>query len=135
MKKKQNNLEELKGKSPFKIPEGYMEGLTDQIMSQLPEKPREEAKSVTFMERARPWLYMAAVFAGLGLFFRAIIGLPGLEGNGDYPDSLLVHTEVPANTLHSIYADDEYSEDEEYLDYIEAQYANYILAEEMAFSE
>jgi len=135
MKKKQNNLEELKGKNPFKVPTGYMEGLTDQIMSQLPEKTREEAKRITFMDRARPWLYMAAVFAGLGLFFRAIVGLPVFDGNGSKADSLLVHTETPANALHAIYAEDEYNEDDEYLDYIEAQYANYILAEEMAFSE
>lgn len=135
MKKKKNNLEDLKKTNPFKVPTGYMESLTDQIMSQLPEKPREEAKQITLMDRVRPWLYMAAVFAGLLLFFKAIIGLPGLDGNDSNVDSLLVHTNTPESALQAIYAEDEYTEDEEYLDYIEAQYANYILAEEMAFSE
>ena len=37
MKTEQNNLDRLKGKNPFTVPEGYMEGLTANIMSQLPE--------------------------------------------------------------------------------------------------
>ena len=71
MKKEENNLDRLKGTNPFTVPEGYMEGLTERIMSQLPEKPEERAKRISLMDRVRPWLYMAAVFAGLGLFFKA----------------------------------------------------------------
>ena len=73
MKTEQNNLDRLKGKNPFTVPEGYMEGLTANIMSQLPERePEEEVKKVSLMDRVRPWLYMAAVFAGLGLFFKVL---------------------------------------------------------------
>lgn len=70
MKKEENNLDRLKGTNPFTVPEGYMEGLTERIMSQLPEKQEERAKRISLMDRVRPWLYMAAVFAGLGLFSR-----------------------------------------------------------------
>ena len=73
MKKEENNLDRLKGTNPFTVPEGYMEGLTERIMSQLPEKQEERAKRISLMDRVRPWLYMAAVFAGLGLFFKAIV--------------------------------------------------------------
>ncbi len=66
MKKEENNLDRLKGTNPFTVPEGYMEGLTERIMSQLPEKQEERAKRISLMDRVRPWLYMAAVFAGLG---------------------------------------------------------------------
>jgi len=34
MKKEENNLDRLKGTNPFTVPEGYMEGLTERIMSQ-----------------------------------------------------------------------------------------------------
>ena len=45
MKTEQNNLDRFKGKNPFTVPDGYMEGLTANIMSQLPEKtPEKEAK-------------------------------------------------------------------------------------------
>lgn len=40
MKKKKNNLDRLKGTNPFTVPEGYMEGLTERIMSQLPRSRR-----------------------------------------------------------------------------------------------
>lgn len=93
MKKEENNLDRLKGTNPFTVPEGYMEGLTERIMSQLPEKPEERAKRISLMDRVRPWLYMAAVFAGLGLFFKAIVGINGSDGS-TASDSLLVRTEV-----------------------------------------
>ena len=106
-----------------------MEGLTERIMSQLPEKP-EEAKRISLMERVRRWLYMAAVFAGLGLFFKAIVGINGSDGS-TASDSLLVRTEVPTTALDAIEAE----EDEEYLEYLEVQYANYLLDEELSYSE
>lgn len=133
MKKEENKLEQLKGKNPFTVPEGYMENLTAQIMSQLPEKEtqKEETKKVTMMTRVRPWLYMAAVFVGLLLFFKAIVGFTGADESGG-TDSLLVHAAIPQETLMS----DEYiDEDEEYLEYLENTYSSYILAEELGFSE
>lgn len=130
MKKAENNLDRLKGTNPFTVPEGYMEGLTERIMSQLPEKPEERAKRISLMDRVRPWLYMAAVFAGLGLFFKAVVGINGSDGS-TASDSLLVRTEVPTTALDAIEAE----EDEEYLEYLEAQYANYLLDEELSYSE
>lgn len=131
MKDERNNLGRLKGKNPFSVPEGYLEGLPAQIMSQLPEKPRQETVTrISLMQRLRPWLYMAAVFAGLGLFFKAIVTV--LPSDGTHSDSLLVKTDVPADSLDAL---EETEEDEEYLEYIEAQYTNYLLAEELAQSE
>ena len=125
MKIEQNNLDRLKGKNPFTVPEGYMKGLTANIMSQLPERePEKEVKTVSLMDRVRPWLYMAAVFAGLGLFFHVLVGP---EDKAAKTDSLLVKTEVSPKAVSALQA----AEDEEYLEYLEEQYAGYILAEEM----
>ena len=67
MQIEQNNLDRLKGKNPFTVPKGYMEGLTANIMSQLPERePEKEVKKVSLMDRVRPWLYMAAVLPDWG---------------------------------------------------------------------
>ena len=57
MKKEENNLDRLKGTNPFTVPEGYMEGLTERIMSQLPEKQEERAKRISLMDRVRPVSY------------------------------------------------------------------------------
>jgi hypothetical protein len=114
MKKELDNRERLKGEHPFKTPEGYFENFTSLMMSQLPEKKYEQPRKVTMMERIRPWLYMAAVFAGLGLFFKAIIGFSD-----------------PSATLSTRQAEVE----ADYLEYLESQYATYILAEEMEIYE
>ena len=125
MEKEQNNLDRFKGKNPFTVPDGYMEGLTANIMSQLPEKtPEKEAKKISLMDRVRPWLYMAAVFAGLGLFFKVLVGP---EDKAAKTDSLLVKTEVSPASVSALQAAD----DEEYLEYLEERYTGYILAEEI----
>lgn len=124
MEKEQNNLDRFKGKNPFTVPDGYMEDLTANIMSQLPEKPQVEAKKISMMDRMRPWLYMAAVFAGLGLFFKAIVGIDGEQSK---TDTLLVESNDASATISAI----QEAENEEYLEYLEAQYTDYLLAEEL----
>lgn len=126
----QRNLDRLKGKNPFSVPEGYMEGLTAQIMSQVPEKiPVKEVK-ISLMDRVRPWLYLAAVFVGLGLFFKVFLDVGGQKERST-SDALIVKTDVPVGSISAIQAE----EDEEYLEYMEAQFANNLLADEMATSE
>ncbi|MDR1201446.1 MAG: hypothetical protein LBL58_07450 [Tannerellaceae bacterium] len=115
MKKELNNPERLlKGPAPFNVPEGYFENFTSRMMSRLPEKKYEQPKKVTLMQHVRPWLYMAAVFAGLGLFFKVVVGL-------GYSSATLSAGQAEV--------------DEDYLEYVESQYASYILAEEMEIYE
>lgn len=135
MEKKQNKLDQLKGDNPFKLPEGYMEGLTSQIMSQLPEKHHQPARTVTLMDRIRPWLYMAAVFAGLLVCFKVFFNVTGTDVTSTPADSLLVHTTISPERSDMLVEDEYFDEDDEYMEYIENQYASYILAAETTFSE
>ena len=132
-KKKENTLDRLKGKQPFHVPDGYMEGLTNRIMESLPEPPVMEAESVSLVERIRPWLYLAAVFAGMGLFFKAIIGVDSARED-TLSDTLLVRSEVPSASLEAIESEAA-QEEADYLEYIEERYANYLLRESLAESE
>lgn len=52
---------------PFKVPEGYFEQFHEQLMSSLPETDTAPAPAteVTLLARVKPWLYMAATFAGI----------------------------------------------------------------------
>ena len=133
MSKKENTLDRLKGKQPFRVPDGYMEGLTNRIMESLPEPPVMEAESVSLVERIRPWLYLAAVFAGMGLFFKAIIGVDS-SCEDTLSDTLLVRSEVPSASLEAIESEAA-QEEADYLEYIEERYANYLLRESLAESE
>ena len=133
MNKKENTLDRLKGKQPFRVPDGYMEGLTNRIMESLPEPPVMEAESVSLVERIRPWLYLAAVFAGMGLFFKAIIGVDSARED-TLSDTLLVRSEVASASLEAIESEAA-QEEADYLEYIEERYANYLLRESLAESE
>ena len=133
MNKKENTLDRLKGKQPFRVPDGYMEGLTNRIMESHPEPPVIEAESVSLVERRRPWLYLAAVFAGMGLFFKAIIGVDSARED-TLSDTLLVRSEVPSASLEAIESEAA-QEEADYLEYIEERYANYLLRESLAESE
>ena len=130
MNKKENTLDRLKGKQPFRVPDGYMEGLTNRIMEGLPDSPVKEAESVSLVERIRPWLYLAAVFAGMGLFFKAIIGVDSARED-TLSDTLLVRSEVPSASLEAIESEAA-QEEADYLEYIEERYANYLLRESLA---
>lgn len=45
----------MNGKNPFRVPDGYFDNLTANIMQQLPEQPKRSV-----IARMRPWLYAAA---------------------------------------------------------------------------
>ena len=127
MDKKTYNLDNLRGKQPFS--NGYMDGLTDRIMNQIPEKrpQAEEPLVISWADRVRPWLYLAAVFAGLGIFFKTIVGIMPQTENAE--DSLLVQSERPLVSPDEIEAEQE--EDLEYLEYIEMKYSADLLANEL----
>jgi len=48
-------------KNPFRVPEGYFEGFTDQLMERLPERQPSPVAKPALLYRLHPWLY-AAVF-------------------------------------------------------------------------
>lgn len=132
MGEKRHELENLKKQNPFRVPEGYMENLTDRIMSQLPEKTTEvqTTKSVSLVTRLRPWLLGAAAIAGIGFFINVFIHLD--ESTSVHrADSLWIQSDHLTGAVSEARA----SIDEEYLEYLEAKYSNYILEEELADSE
>jgi hypothetical protein len=119
METKRTKLDELKGRNPFKTPESYMEELAEQIMSQLPEKPREEAKTISLFERIRPWLYMAAVFVGLIFLFKLFDRPRVMEENRLHDKSLFV--QAGSSAVRAVALSDE---DRDYLEYLENNYYN-----------
>lgn len=98
MSKKTIHLDEIGNKNPFKVPEGYFEGLTDQIMSQLPEKVQEETVVVSLWDRVKPWVYMAAMFGGIALMIKVFVGTPQKE-----PLSLELSSSVEIEDFYNYY--------------------------------
>ena len=75
MKKNDNKLEAITKKDPFKVPEGYFEGFTADVMSKLPERPAE-SQTISLWEKVKPWVYMAAMFAGIALMLDLLVKKP-----------------------------------------------------------
>jgi len=127
MEERSSELDKMKGKNPFIVPEGYMEGLTDHIMSQLPEKEvQPEARRVSMVTIVRPWLYIAALFAGVLFLYQTMTGFDN-DGLSISKDSLRAESTMSTD----IYAM-QYSYEDEYLEYLETSYAGYILEAELA---
>lgn len=124
MKTKQNILEQLKDKEPFKVPEGYFDDLTNNIMQNLPEKEVEETEpvSVTMWDRLRPLLYLAAVFVGLGFFFKTV-----MPKDYDEQSKQLMVEKQSEDVLN---LEDSISDiDKEYMEFQEEQYLKNLISE------
>jgi len=126
MEIKSNRLDELKGKNPFTVPNGYIEGLAAQIMAEIPEIRHNETKVVSMYNRIRPWLYLAAVFAGLLIFFKIFIHPIDHDTNQLENASSDLQAFILGDFLQDISEDDL-----EYLEFIENQYLDRAFAEEI----
>lgn len=72
MKEEDNILKKVGTENAFRVPDGYFENLTSEIMNRLPEKEETafEKKESTRWDRVKPWVYMAAMFVGAALIIR-----------------------------------------------------------------
>jgi hypothetical protein len=76
MKQYDNKLEKIAKSDPFKVPEGYFDVFIVDLMSKLPERPVENPKVISLWEKVKPWIYMAAMFAGIALMLNLFVGKP-----------------------------------------------------------
>lgn len=71
--KEEDKLQKMIGKeNPFRVPDGYFENLTSEVMNRLPEKEKVTTvhNEPTTWQKVRPWLYMTAMFIGAALIIR-----------------------------------------------------------------
>ena len=119
MEKEKNKIDELMSRQPFRVPDGYFEGFTDNLMSRIPEKSISSAsKKISLYSRAKPLLYMAAMFAGAIIFFNIISDMKNGSSEGE--------SGAPVNTGFISSMDDpaDIGEDADFLEYIKDLYAD-----------
>jgi len=78
-----NIVNEFRDRHPFRVPEGYFEGFTADMMHRLPPRKISDAKVIPFHKRMMPWLYVAAVFAGMIILFNVYNKDAGVSKNGN----------------------------------------------------
>ena len=66
METKKTPLENMNKNNPFSVPEGYFENLTNQILTNLPEKENKK-KSIKLVawKKVSSWVYLAAMITGI----------------------------------------------------------------------
>ena len=114
METEDNKLNKLKGRQPFHVPEGYFEHFTENFMARLPEKQVEKTKIISFSERMKPLLYLAAMFAGALILINIFNYNKKDDPIGSAGTSVVTSA---GNTT-------EHSDDAEFLEYIEDMYAD-----------
>ncbi len=131
MEAKDNKLENMRKENPFRVPDGYFESFTARMMEQIPDdEPQFEDNKVTMWDRVRPIFYLAAMFAGLGLFFKAIVFFDNSDKLSNQADSLLVSTQNSTYMADESEYDFE-NEENEYLQYLEDQYTEALILNEL----
>lgn len=115
MKDNRKILDEIGGKSGFKVPENYFENLSARITEQLPERELPKPEIVTPWQRVRPYLYMAAMFVGIWLMMQVFV-VPSIEADKqmtadaeqqDLMDEYMLYSLDEYTVFEAFYADNE----------------------------
>jgi hypothetical protein len=96
-------MKDIDKNNPFTVPEGYFDGLTAQIMAQLPARQVRTAVKRTLWQYAQPFLYMAAMFAGVALIINMFVKTPeplNLTSSADIEDFYQYYEEHLANSIY-----------------------------------
>lgn len=63
--KESNILEKVGGKTGYTVPPHYFDNFRSKMMENLPEYKVQEQPKLSAWQRVKPYLYMAAMFAGI----------------------------------------------------------------------
>ncbi|MDR1743244.1 MAG: hypothetical protein LBR48_05410 [Dysgonamonadaceae bacterium] len=127
-----NKLDDIKKKNPFTVPENYFADFNANIMARLPEKEaRNTPKKISMWGKSHPWIYAAAMIAGIVLIITVATKKPAVE-----PQHLATASSQSAKAVNSsdtYWSNVSISEDEFY-QYLEDQltddgYYNYLYDE------
>lgn len=67
----EERLEETIGRDPgFRVPDGYFESLSAEIIPKLPPIETKAPARVSTWHRVRPYIYLAAMFAGIWMMMK-----------------------------------------------------------------
>lgn len=85
MEKKTPLLDEIGRKHGMCVPEDYFADFTEKMVDSLPEREIPLPEQPTLWLRVRPWVYMAAMFAGVWLMMKMFTSIFSVE-KGENPN-------------------------------------------------
>jgi negative regulator of sigma E activity len=81
MKEEQEIIKKCGKGTPFRVPEGYFDDFAKKLMAHLPveDSTMMESESaeprITPWQHIKPWIYMAAMFVGMIICVRVVLGV------------------------------------------------------------
>ena len=108
METKKTPLENMNKNNPFSVPEGYFENLTNQILTNLPEKEnkKKSLKLVTW-KKISSWVYLAAMITGIAFVGKLFV-------SQEQPSQITVQEKISPN----IYTETTSTEEDILLSYV-----------------
>ena len=73
MKREDDILKKIGRESGYKVPEGYFEQFVSRMNAELPERKLPEPVHPSLWQRLKPYVYMAAMFAGIWLMVKVFV--------------------------------------------------------------
>lgn len=95
----EDKLEQKIGRDPgFRLPEGSLEALYIKVSESLPERKVRVAPKLSMWQRVKPYVYMAAMFAGIWCTMKMFHMMSSPEISLDNPPALVAEaiTELPS---------------------------------------
>ncbi|MFA5651194.1 MAG: hypothetical protein WC914_08665 [Proteiniphilum sp.] len=117
METKFNKLKEADKRNPFTVPENYFAQFNKEIMDRLPEKEYVPPQTVSLWDRVKPWVYMAAMFAGLYITINFLTKDTETPLSSSQDTFSAISEETPANNYWSTV----HVTEEEFYRYLEEQ--------------
>lgn len=98
MNKEDSNILSKIGKdSGFKVPENYFDNFAAKMEKSLLEKEFVPVIKPSLWHRARPYVYLAAMFAGIWCMMKMFNGIKGATENGIYNPEIVAGFKNDAN--------------------------------------
>lgn len=115
-------LRELGSSAGMKTPDGYFESFAGRMVDLLPERPELEsaampAENRTLWQKVRPYVYLAAMFAGIWLMLQMFAMLSGKVTLEPMEDNAVISTALQSDDFVNDYIYRELSS-HELLDYM-----------------
>lgn len=108
--KADNILGKVGGKTGYTVPQGYFDNVRAQILESLPEYQAAEQPKPTVWERVRPYLYMAAMFAGIWCMMKMFHMMTTSDLSLDNPPEAVVMAMADADHSDWTYISNENTE-------------------------
>lgn len=106
--RQEDKLKEKVGtKLPYTVPEGYFRSLKSNVMEALPEYPEKPVeKRLSAWQRLRPYIYLAAMFAGIWCMMQIFHRVSNAE---ERKEEMVLASYEPDS--YDLYIDDSYGDD------------------------